>query len=275
MLIDDEPLPQSAAVLDQEAPCKPVRWLPVGLISLALIVLNTGWIANSEMKTFVTEITIASLFSGVLFILFVVTLLNLAAGRISRGRHTLNQAGLMMIYSLLSMSSVVAGVGNMGFFLPSLTSVYWYADKSNRWQNFWYLIPSYIGPRSRTVLRGFYEGRASFLHPAIMHAWALPLAVCGLFFLTLIWTTFCLSAIVRRRWMEDEHLTFPIIALPLAITRDAAPIYRSKLLWTGFTIPCFLHSLNSLHSLFRRFARCRSTAPRSNSEARFQFHGMD
>jgi len=39
-------------------------------ISIPLIILNCGWIANSEMKTGVTEVTISSLFAGVLFILF-------------------------------------------------------------------------------------------------------------------------------------------------------------------------------------------------------------
>ncbi len=57
---------------------KPVRWLPVGLLTFVLIILNTGWIANSEMHTGVTEITIATLFIGVTFMLFILTLLNQA-----------------------------------------------------------------------------------------------------------------------------------------------------------------------------------------------------
>ena len=45
-----------------------------------------------------------------------------------------------------------------------------------------------------------------------MAAWAGPLAIwCG-FFLVLLWTTLCLSAIVRRRWADEEHLPFPVMA---------------------------------------------------------------
>ena len=74
--------------------------------------------------------------------------------------------------------------------------------------------------------------------------------VWGLFFLVLIWTTLCLAVILRRRWAEEEHLPFPVIALPLEMTREGAPLYRNRLLWLGFAFPAFLHSLNSLQSLY-------------------------
>ncbi|BDI34553.1 hypothetical protein CCAX7_66040 [Capsulimonas corticalis] len=226
-----------------------LRWGPVGLLTLILIVLNTGWIANSEMKTNVTEITISTLFLGIAFILFCATMLNLAARRVFGPRGALNQVELMMLYSLTSMSSVVAGVGHMGFFTPFLSNVFWYAKPTNNFQQIWPLLPSYIGPRDHEILRGFYEGHSTFFRPEVMRAWSGPLCVWSIFFLTLLWTTLCLAAIVRRRWEEDEHLPFPVVALPLEMTREGAPIYRNKLLWGGFAIPCFLHSLNSLASI--------------------------
>lgn len=227
-----------------------VRWGRVGTLAFALCILNTGWIANSEMKTHATEITISTLFIGVLFLLFVLTLLNLAVRRIFGPRAALNQVEMLMLYSLLSISSVVAGVGNMGFFLPFLANPFWYADHTNGWRDFWHLLPWYMGPRDRAVLHDFYRGQSTAFRPAILAAWAGPLCVWGLFFLLLLWTTLCLAAIVRRRWEEEEHLPFPVIALPLEMTREGAPIFRSGLLWLGFAVPCVLHSLNSLASIF-------------------------
>ena len=231
-------------------PSQPIRWGPLSLIALVLIVLNTGWIANSEMKTGVTEITISTLFIGVTFILFVLTLLNLAVRRLFGPHAALSQAELMLLYSLLSISSVVAGVGHMGFFTPFLSNPFWYASNANGYRNFWHSLPPYIGPRDPAVLRGFYEGHSTFFRPAVMRAWAGPLLVWGAFFLVLLWTMLCLAAIVRRRWAEEEHLPFPVIALPLEMTREGAPLYRNKLLWLGFAVPCFFHSLNSLASIF-------------------------
>ena len=48
----------------------PLRWGYVIALALPLIILNGWWIANSEMKTGVTEVTISTLFMGVTFVLF-------------------------------------------------------------------------------------------------------------------------------------------------------------------------------------------------------------
>ena len=227
----------------------PIRWPYVIAVALPLIVLNCGWIANSEMKTYVTELTISTLFLGVTFLLFVLTLLNLLLHRWAGPRAAMTQPELMALYSMLSMSSVVAGVGYLGFFTPFLANPFYYQTTSNGWQSFWHLLPSYIGPRDPEILRGFFLGHSTALDPHILAAWAYPLTVWGIFFLVLLWTTLCLGAILRRRWEDEEHLPFPIIALPLEMTREGAPLYRQPLLWAGFGIPFVLHSLNSLQSI--------------------------
>jgi hypothetical protein len=226
-----------------------VRWGACLAVSLPLVVLNAGWIANSEIRSDITEVTISTLFMGVTFILFLVTLCNLLCRRVWPAA-ALNQPELMVVYTLLSVSSVVAGVGHMGFFTPFLTAPFWYATTANGWRGFWYLLPSYIGPRDPQVLRGFYLGHSTFFQPGVMAAWAMPLLVWGVFFLILLWTTLCLATILRRRWAEEEHLPFPVIALPLEMTREGAPLFRSWSLWAGFAIPAFLHSLNSLQSMY-------------------------
>ncbi|MDR3706854.1 MAG: hypothetical protein P4L33_01020 [Capsulimonadaceae bacterium] len=229
---------------------KPVRWGLVLAISIPLIVLSCGWIANSEMKTGVTEVTISSLFSGVTFILFVVTLANLLVRRFGARTAALHQAELMSVYSTLSMSSVVAGVGNMGFFAPYLANPFYYANQINGWKSFWYLLPRFSGPRDPDILAGFYNGQSTFFTAKVMQAWALPLLSWSLFFLVLLWMTLCTAAILRKRWADDEHLAFPVIAVPLEITREGAPVLRNKMLWIGFAVPCFFHSINSLHYLY-------------------------
>jgi uncharacterized membrane protein YhaH (DUF805 family) len=232
-------------------PPVPVRWLYPIAVGLPLIVLNCGWIAHSEMKTGVTEITIQTLFMGVTFILFLVTLGNLLVRRLLGARAAMNQPELMTLYGMLSLSSVVAGIGNLGFFTPYLGNVFWYASDANRWQDtIWPLLPAYIGPRDRNILKGFYEGHSNFFQPEIMRAWAVPLVTWGVFFFVLLATMMCLASIVMRRWHDDEHLAFPVVALPLEMTRPNAPLYRHPLFWGGFAVPCLLYSLNSLSSLY-------------------------
>lgn len=233
-----------------DEPLLPVRWGKLALVTIPLIILSTGWIANSEMKTAVTEITISSLFMGVTFILFVVTLLNLMVKRFGREEWALNQPEMMALYTMLSMASAVAGVGNLGFFLPFLVNPFYYNTTSNGWKAWWPLLPDIIGPRSKAVLKPFYLGHSSFLQPGILEAWAKPLIIWMAFFLLLIWTTLCLASMLRRGWESEEYLPFPVIALPLEMTRPGAPIYRNRMLWLGFAIPALLHSINSLHSIY-------------------------
>ncbi len=227
-----------------------VRWVRVALLSLPLIVLITGWIANSEMKTGVTEITISSLFMGVVFLLFLLTLINLAVCSWISKKQALNQPEMMALYTMLSMASVVAGVGNYGFFLPFLANPFYYDTATNGWKQWWHLLPWFIGPRSKAVLKPFYLGHSTFFQPYIMLAWVKPLVVWSVFFMVLIWTTMCLAAILRRGWESEEYLPFPVIALPMEMTRDGAPLYSNKMLWAGFLLPALLHSLNSLHSIY-------------------------
>ena len=232
-------------------PSVPVRWLYPIAVGLPLIVFNCGWIAHSEMKTGVTEMTIQTLFMGVTFLLFLVTLVNLLVRRIFGPCASMNQPELMTLYGMLSMSSVVAGIGNLGFFTPFLGNVFWYSNDANHWsEKLWPLLPSYIGPRDRDILKGFYEGHSNFFQPEIMRAWAFPLIVWGLIFFILLATMMCLSSLVLRRWHDDEHLPFPVVALPLEMTRPNAPLYRLPLLWAGFAVPCILHSLNTLSGLY-------------------------
>ena len=227
-----------------------VRWPAIFAVAVPLIVFNTGWIAQSEMKTGVTEMTISSLFLGVTFLLFVVTLANLLVRSVRGARAAFSQPELMALYTLLSMSSVVAGVGHFGFFLPFLVSPFHYNTPSNGWETFWHLLPPSISPRDPAVLKGFFQGHSTAFRLPILQAWAYPLTVWSVFFLVLLWMTLCAAALLRRRWEEEEHLPFPIIALPLEMTREGAPLYRQRLLWAGFAVPLCLHSLNSLHSLY-------------------------
>lgn len=227
----------------------PIRWPYVLAVALPLIILNCGWIANSEMKTYVTELTISTLFLGVTFLLFVLTLINQLLRRWAGPKAAMSQPELMALYSMLSMSSVVAGVGYLGFFTPFLANPFYFQTPSNGWSSFWHLLPSYVGPRDPEILRGFFLGHSTAFTLPILSAWAYPLSVWGVFFLVLLWTTLCLGAILRRRWEDEEHLPFPIIALPLEMTREGVPLYRQPLLWAGFSIPLVLHSLNSLQSI--------------------------
>lgn len=227
-----------------------MRWAYAVVVALPLIIFSGGWIAWSEIRTGVTEITITTLFISVAFLLFLLTGWNRLVHRLGGVRLALNQAELMVVYAMLSVATAIAGIGNIGFFTPFLGNAFRYATDANKWSQWHPYLPKWMGPSDPEILKGFYEGRSNFFQPEILRAWAFPLCAWTLLLLTLYWTTLCMAALLRRRWMDDEHLTFPVVALPLEMTREDAPLVRNRLLWLGFILPCALHSWNTIANLY-------------------------
>ena len=141
-----------------------------------------GGIAHSEMKTGVTEITITTLFMGVAFILFLVTLVNLgiAAGFWGAGGDVAaGNAG-----SVRHAHDVEFGGGDWesGIFhaVSGCAVEVRCAVKPNppAWLN---LLPAWIAPRDPEIIKGFFEGNSSFFRAEVMRAWAFPAGVVGRF----------------------------------------------------------------------------------------------
>jgi hypothetical protein len=227
----------------------PVRWGPIAVLGAILIVLNCYWIANSEMKTGVTELTVSVIFMGVLFLLFALVGVNALVRRRLPG-IALSQAEMLAVYGMLTLSSAVAGVGAIGFLTPFLGNVTYYADPSNNWARFRRLLPSWFAPADLRVLAPFYEGNESFFRWTYLRAWALPLLAWGLLFFVVLYLSLCFVSIFRAQWTDYERLPFPTAVLPTEMTRTDGGFFNNRLLWIGFWIPFVLQSLNSLHSLY-------------------------
>lgn len=237
----------------EQAAIPSYRWGRIAVLSFPLILLNTAWIANSEMKTGVTELTISTLFIGVIFILVAITAINLAVRRFWGSRVAFSHPELMLLYSILSVSSVVAGVGNMGFFIPFLASPHWYTANGNGYRSFWHLLPPEMIPSDPMALQKLALGHSTFFEAPIIRVWLPVLLTWSPFFLILLWINFCTASILRKRWAEEEHLPFPVIALPLEITRDGCPLFRNRLFWLGVAIPAVLHTINTMASIVPGF----------------------
>ena len=76
-------------------------------LSLALIVLISWWVANSEIRTTTTEITCTSLPIGVVFVLFCLCLANLGLAR-WRPKAAFSGAELAVVYILTAVGSSVS-----------------------------------------------------------------------------------------------------------------------------------------------------------------------
>src|SRR5579862_3174440 len=101
-----------AAPSGEAAPPQEGSRLPRGLtpraiaLSLVLIVLVCWWVAEAEIRTTTTEITCTSLPIGVLFILFVLCVINRGIERVAPQRAFAG-GELACVYSLTAIGSAV------------------------------------------------------------------------------------------------------------------------------------------------------------------------
>ncbi len=224
-----------------------VRSVIIGILMIPVVCF---WVSNSEMRTGVTEITSTALLIGAIFILLVLMALNLIIQRIFPG-SAFTSSELLVIYTMIALAMSINGIGMFGFLTPALLNPFWYATPENEWSEFHQYIPSWFVVKDEKAIKFFYEGDSNFLK--YFNAWLVPFFVWTVFVLVLLFTTLCLCNMFRRRWMEQERLSFPIAAFPIEMTIRGGSIssfFSNKRLWIGFTIPAILQSINTLHFFY-------------------------
>ncbi|MBI1928898.1 hypothetical protein HYR99_32215 [Candidatus Poribacteria bacterium] len=214
-------------------------------IGLLLLPANAYWIASGEATS-----TTVSLFFNVIFILFVILLINLAMKRILPNA-ALNQGELLIIYVMLSVSSGIAGLDMMRVLMAVLVGPIWYARPENEWAElFWRFIPPWLTVRDRNVLQGFAEGESSLYINGFMKAWLTPMFVWSGFIFLLVFVMVCINVLVRKQWTEAEKLSYPIIQLPLYLTDNSGALLKHRMMWIGFAAGAGIDIINGLHTLF-------------------------
>lgn len=226
------------------------------IIGLLLVPLNVFWVTVVEVRWYTLDGTSLPLFITPIFFLFLLVLINLAVRKFARSPSIpLGQAELLLVYVMLVVSCTFAGHDTMQDLFGSIGHAYEHATESNKWATLYFrFLPQWLLITDPVALKGYYSGHVSIYSPEglrDLHAWVVPLIGWGLFFLTLIGMYLCLTIIVRRPWIEDEKLTFPLVQLPLAITADDAPknFFKNPVMWAGFGIAFCLSLVNGLHLL--------------------------
>ncbi len=217
------------------------------LIGSILIFLNSFWMMHASIWNAGYPTTV-SLFYNVIFIIFVVTLLNLAIRRL-RANLALDRGELLLIYVMLSVASAVGGLDMLQILIPLISGVFLLATPENEWSSlFGKYIKDWMVVRDREILLLYSQGESSFYLRRHLLAWMKPIAAWGSLVVALIIVMACISVILRRRWTEQEKLSYPIIQLPLEMSH--MDFWRNRLMWLGFTLAGGMDVINGLHFLY-------------------------
>ena len=218
-------------------------------LGLVLIPVNGWWLIQMEEFRYSGHPTTASLFFNVIFVLLLLTLCNLLIKRFVASA-ALSQAELLTLYIMLSISSAISGHDQLIGLPPAVGHSFWFATRENEWDVlFLRHIPRWLAVSDKSVLRGYYQGESSFYISAHLKAWIGPFIWWAAFYFTTLFVILCINSILRKQWIEDEKLSYPIIQLPLAMTTGRI-FWKNKLLWMGFAIAAFIDLVNGLHFFF-------------------------
>lgn len=223
------------------------------VIGLALAALNAYWVVLAEARWGIMDGSCLPLFITPVFLLFAVGLLNLAVRRLHPAL-ALSQVELLSVYIIIVTAETLAAHDLVQNLFGAIGHAYWFATPENKWADLFHqYLPHWLVVSDMYSLRLFYEGGASFLEPETIGPFLVPLLGWAVMLAAMMGAMLAMNVLIRRQWMTSERLTYPLVVLPVEMTRspaaNAAPFYRDKLMWAGFAVGAAIDIVNGLNTL--------------------------
>ncbi|MFC1717320.1 DUF6785 family protein [Candidatus Poribacteria bacterium] len=221
------------------------------LIGAILVPVNVYWIMvmNAADQSYPTTV---SLYFNVVFCIFVLTLLNFLINRINP-ILALKQGELLTIYIMLAIASSISGCDFSIVLISIIPHAFWYATPENEWAELFHqYVPDWVVVKDHQVLTDYYKGDSTLYMAENIKSWVTPVLWWSAFLFALIFIMICINSIVRKRWTEEEKLSYPIIQLPLELTTGGGitGVLKSKAMWIGFGVAALIDIINGLHFLY-------------------------
>jgi len=232
-------------------------------LSLRAILLGAACAAAACWIVSWAEMTIGSIQLGIcqftpvaIGLLLAVVFVNLALGALAP-RRALRPHEVVIVYTMTLAAALTMSRGLLERWIPALIAVNYYATPANHWQElFFQHIPQWAvpfdvqGDAAQSVARAFYEGLRGgdmpwrpWLHA--LAAWLPPV-------LSMFVAYFCLASVIRRQWVDNEKLSFPLTVLPVELaehSRWSRSVFADPVMWIGFALPTIVFALNGIHGI--------------------------
>lgn len=226
------------------------------ILGIVLASGHTAWIVYQESLILRLGMSFTSfmLIHGVVAILFMMMLVNSLLKRIAP-RFMFTPSEMMVVFSITTLAAIISGGDLLQNLLPNLLWPYNYSAPTDLCQKLFVHVPDWFIPQDQMIIKEFFTGSHDFwrfFRPDVLRVWALPLLFWGGFLFLLAFTMLCLSSILRRQWVDNEKLTFPIIELPLTMAKSQTlgEMFRNPLLLTGFFGTAALLGVNCMSAVY-------------------------
>ena len=139
-----------------------------------------------------------------------------------RPRLAFAQQELLTVWGMLICGAGLASSGLMRYLAPMLTAPFYYATDTNRWSSWLGYVPNWMVPSrdpNSLVVKGFYEG-VPLGQGMPWQPWVHVFVAWGVLFACVVGLSLCLSCLMWRQWADRERLTFPLVQIPIEMTRE-------------------------------------------------------
>jgi hypothetical protein len=226
-----------------------VTWRAI-LLGLVLIPPNAYWVTQMEVVRYQAHPTTISLFFNAVLILLALLGINAGVRRLN-ARWAFTRQELLTVYTMVVIASAITGHDNVQVLAPQLSNPYRFADPSNQWEKLFFdYLPKFLAVDNEVALEGAYAGGSSLYEPKNYRPWLGPVGWWSAFICAMLLSLLCLASLFRRRWTDDEKLTYPVTQLPIEVCTRGSQLFTNRIFWIGFGIAAFVDLVNGFHELY-------------------------
>jgi hypothetical protein len=219
------------------------------VLGLALIPLNSMWLMLSEIVWYSGEPTSISLFYNVVFIIFLIILINLVVQRF-RPAWALTAPEILVVYTMLGINSALCGHDMIQILIPIMAHLNRYGPIEGRYQDIIPNVPSWLVVKDPTALSSIYVGQESIYSAKNFLPWLGPLTWWFFFIMALCAVMWGFNLLLRKQWTENEKLSYPVIQLPMMLATETKSLLTNRLFWLAFSIAAVIDVVNGFNVLF-------------------------
>jgi hypothetical protein len=243
-------------------PAVPLTTQKTGMRGRALIIGALGTAATAFLVT-QAEMVQSSLRIGylqfppaALGLLLIIIAFSRVVKRIA-ARWSLSSSDLLVIYCMMLVGAMTSSHGIVQKWIPLLAALNYFSDSTNNWRVLYQEhLPSWLfpttphGPVKQPVTVAYFE-KLPRGESIPWGDWVVPILSTLCIILLVVFAFLCLAAILRRQWVDNEKLSFPLAQLPLEIAGDEErpAFFSNRLMWLGALLPILIYGVNGLHQL--------------------------
>lgn len=232
-------------------PFRAGRTLLVGIFGTLLV---SAIVASAELVAQTIQIGMMQLPPAAIALLFGLALVNRVLGWMNP-RWALSSREMAVVFIMMALGALMASRGLMERLIPIQVGVSYFAP-ANNWDKIYFpYIQPFMVPwdpsatQPETQVQWFFQGIPYGTTPPWQN-WLTSSANWLMLAGAVFFAFLCMSTLLRKQWVENERLPFPLVQLPLEIMRGGGEFLGNRWFWFGVLIPVLIFTLNGLHKNF-------------------------